>query len=73
MKQFKSGVFRNERRKDALKRLEATLEKGTKVSKDGLVNVKLTEKDITRIKKEVKNIKERNKRGKFKTKFKTKF
>ena len=59
MKQFKSGVFRSVRRKDALTRLETTLKRGTKVSKDGLVKVALTDTDIKRINKEVQTLKDR--------------
>jgi hypothetical protein len=57
---YKRGVLRQERRRDALRRLQVTLDKGVKTSKgDGLVLMPLTEKDIKRINKEIVTLKDR--------------
>jgi len=51
MKQFKRGVIRTTRRNATLLRLEAQLSRGNKNTKQG--TEPLTEKDITRISKEI--------------------
>jgi hypothetical protein len=59
MKQFKSGEAVTARRKLALVRLEIQLEKGVKVDKTNRKEIPLTEKDISRINKEMEILKSR--------------
>lgn len=58
MKKWSKTVLVKGRRHGALKRLEAQLKLGTKPTKEGKT-VKLSEKDIKRIKKEINILKSR--------------
>ena len=57
---YKRGVLRQERRREALKRLESTLAKGVKKSKgDQAILMPITDTDIKRINKEIVILKSR--------------
>lgn len=61
-KKFDTSPAANERRKGALKRLENQLLTGFKTTKDeegNISSIKLDDKDIARIKKEIETLKSR--------------